>query len=50
MVASADAAPLSTTYGQALAATRLARVWVLESRLMEAQEVARRALCGEDAI
>jgi len=50
LVASADVAPLSTTYGQALANARLARVWVLESRLMDAQEVARRALSGEDAI
>jgi hypothetical protein len=50
MVASADDPPLSTTYGRALANAQLARVWVLESQLRGAQEIARRALSGEDAV
>jgi Putative prokaryotic signal transducing protein len=50
LVASADEPALMSAYGGALPESRMIRVWVLESQLDEAREIARRALSGDDAI
>ena len=49
-VAFADEPALGLVYGNALPDARMIRVWVLESQLDEAREIARRALAGDDAI
>ena len=50
LVASVDEPALMSAYGAALPDARVLRVWVLESQLDEAREIARRALSGADAI
>jgi hypothetical protein len=50
LVAEVDPPALGLMYGTALPDARMLRVWVLESQLAEAREVARRALAGEDAV
>jgi hypothetical protein len=50
LIASADEPALMSAYGGALPESRMIRVWVLESQLDEAREIARRALSGDDAI
>lgn len=50
LVASADEPALMSAYGGALPESRMIRVWVLESQLDMARDVARRALSGDDAI
>jgi hypothetical protein len=50
LVASADEPALMSAYGGALPEARMIRVWVLESQLDEAREIARHALSGDDAI
>jgi hypothetical protein len=49
LVASADE-PTLLAYGAILPEGRDIRVWVLESQLDQAREIARRALSGDDAI
>ena len=50
LVASADEPALMSAYGGALPESRMIRIWVLESKLDEAREIAKRALSGDDAI
>ncbi len=50
LVASVDEPALMSAYGAALPDARVLRVWVLESQMDEAREIARRALSGADAI
>jgi Putative prokaryotic signal transducing protein len=50
LVASVDEAALMSAYGGALPESRMIRVWVLESQLDRAREIAERALSGNDAI
>jgi hypothetical protein len=50
LVASADEPALMSAYGGALPESRMIRVWVLESQLEQAKEIAKRALSGDDAI
>jgi hypothetical protein len=50
LVASADEPALMSAYGGALPESRMIRVWVLESQLDEARDIARRALSGDDAL
>lgn len=50
LVASTDEPALGSVYGDALPDARMIRVWVLESQLESAREIARRALSGDDAI
>lgn len=50
LVAEVDPPALGLAYGSALPDARMLRVWVLESQLERAREVARRALGGQDAI
>jgi len=50
LVASADEPALMSAYGGALPDARMIRIWVLESQLEEAREIAKRALSGDDAI
>jgi len=50
LVASADEPALMSAYGGALPEARMIRVWVLESQLDEAREIAARAVSGDDAI
>jgi hypothetical protein len=50
LVAAIDEPGLWTAYGLAMSVTAGLRVWVLESHLDEAREIAKRALAGDDAI
>ena len=50
LVASTDEPALGYVYGDALPDARMIRVWVLESQLDRAREIAERALSGNDAI
>jgi hypothetical protein len=50
LVAAVDEPALWTAYGLAISVTAGLRVWVLESQLEEAREIAKRALSGDDAI
>lgn len=50
LVAAVDEAGQWTRYGIAISLGVGLRVWVLESQLEEAREIAERALSGEDAI
>ncbi|MGZ4148371.1 MAG: hypothetical protein ACXVPL_11795 [Actinomycetota bacterium] len=51
LVASVDEPALNTAYGTTtLPDARMLRVWVLESQMDQAREVATRALSGHDAI
>ena len=50
LVAAVDEPGLWTAYGMAMSVTAGLRVWVLDSQLEEAREVAKRALSGDDAI
>lgn len=49
LVVAADEPPL-TAYGLAISGVSGLRVWVLESQLDEAREIAKRSLSGDDAI
>lgn len=50
LVAAVDEPGLWTAYGLAMSVTSGLRVWVLESQLEQAKEIARSSLSGEDAI
>jgi hypothetical protein len=50
LVAAVDEPGLWSAYGLAMSVTAGLRVWVLESQLEQAKEIARRSLSGEDAI
>jgi hypothetical protein len=50
LTVSVEEPALWSAYGQSISATAGLRVWVLESQLERAKEVARRSLSGEDAI
>jgi hypothetical protein len=50
LVAAMDEPGLWTAYGLAMSVTAGLRVWVLDSQLEQAKEIARRSLSGEDAI
>ncbi len=45
-----DDQPLHLSYGPMISIVEPPRVWVLESQVERAREIARRALTGEDAI
>lgn len=50
LVVTVEEPALWASYGMSISGTTGLRVWVLESELEQAKEIARRSLSGEDAI
>ncbi len=50
IVVAVDDQPMHLSYGPMIATAEPPRIWVLESQLEMAREIARRALSGDDAI
>lgn len=50
LVVTVEEPALWASYGMSISGTTGLRVWMLESELEQAKEIARRSLSGEDAI